>query len=99
MKIRRDSLVNKKLVASSLPLALFVITLASGSGSLAPAPSANAATPADALSYLPASDAIALIDVRRLLNQTLPRIHAQPPAKPAQAKAAVETFRVRISMA
>lgn len=95
MKIRRDSLVNKKIVASSLPLALFIITLVFGSGSLAPAPSANAATPADALSYLPASDAIALIDVRRLLNQTLPRILAQDPAKLAQANAEVEKFKAR----
>ena len=87
--------MNKKLVASSLPLALFIITLVFGSGSLAPAPSANAPTPADALSYLPASDAIALIDVRRLLNQTLPRILAQDPAKLAQANAEVEKFKAR----
>ncbi|PYS60063.1 MAG: hypothetical protein DMF76_14835, partial [Acidobacteria bacterium] len=50
---------------------------------------------ADALSYLPASDAIALIDVRRLLNQTLPRILAQDPAKLAQANAEVEKFKAR----
>ena len=47
------------------------------------------------MSYLPASDAIALIDVRRLLNQTLPRILAQDPAKLAQANAEVEKFKAR----
>jgi len=89
--------VNKKIVASSLTLASIIATLVLvlSSGSFAHAPSANAATAADALSYLPASDAIALIDVRRLLNQTLPRILAQDPAKLAQANAEVEKFKAR----
>ena len=89
--------MNKNIVASSLTLASFIATLVLvlSSGSFAHAPSANAATAADALSYLPASDAIALIDVRRLLNQTLPRILAQDPAKLAQANAEVEKFKAR----
>ena len=89
--------MNKKIVASSLTLAWLIITLVFvfSSGSLAHAPAANAATVADALSYLPASDAIALVDVRRLLNQTLPRILAQDPAKLAQANAEVEKFKAR----
>ena len=87
--------MNKKIVASSLTLALFIVTLVHVSGLSAHAPSANTATAADALSYLPASDAIALIDVRRLLNQTLPRIFAQDPAKLAQANAEVEKFKAR----
>src|SRR5437763_10195087 len=97
MKHRRDSLVNKKIVASSLTLASFLVTLVFVfvSASLAHAPFANTAMVADALSYLPASDAIALIDVRRLLNQTLPRILAQDPAKLAQANAEVEKFKAR----
>src|SRR2546422_391609 len=95
MKIRRDSLVNKKIVASSLTLTSFIVALVLVSASLAHAPAANAATAADALSYVPASDAIALIDVRRLLNQTLPRILAQDPVKLAQANAEVEKFKAR----
>ena len=89
--------MNKKIVASSLTLASLIVTLVFVfvSASLAHAPSANAATAADALSYLPASDAIALVDVRRLLNQTLPRILAQDPAKLAQANAEVEKFKAR----
>jgi len=87
--------VNKKIVASSLTLALFVVTLVLVSGLSAHAPLANTAMVADALSYLPASDAIALIDVRRLLNQTLPRILVQDPAKLAQANAEVEKFKAR----
>ncbi len=97
MKNRRDSLVTKKIVASSLTLASFILTLAFalGSGSFAHPTAANAMAAADALSYLPASDAIALIDVRRLLNQTLPRILVQDPAKLAQANAEVEKFKAR----
>ena len=88
--------MNKKILASSLTLALFVVTLVLVSGLSAHAPFANTAmAAADALSYLPASDAIALIDVRRLLNQTLPRILAQDPAKLAQANAEVEKFKAR----
>ena len=87
--------MNKKILASSLTLALFVVTLVLVSGLSAHAPFANTAMVADALSYLPASDAIALIDVRRLLNQTLPRILAQDPAKLAQANAEVEKFKAR----
>ena len=87
--------MNKKILASSLTLALFVVTLVLASGLSAHAPFANTAMVADALSYLPASDAIALIDVRRLLNQTLPRILAQDPAKLAQANAEVEKFKAR----
>ena len=87
--------MNKKILASSLTLALFVVTLVLVSGLSAHAPLANTAMVADALSYLPASDAIALVDVRRLLNQTLPRILAQDPAKLAQANAEVEKFKAR----
>ena len=89
--------MTKKIVASSLTLASFILTLAFalGSGSFAHPTAANAMAAADALSYLPASDAIALIDVRRLLNQTLPRILAQDPAKLAQANAEVEKFKAR----
>ncbi len=89
--------MNKNILASSLTLASLIVTLVFvfSSGSLAHPPSANAATAAEALSYLPVSDAIALIDVRRLLNQTLPRILAQDPAKLAQANADVEKFKAR----
>ena len=89
--------MTKKIVASSLTLASFILTLAFalGSGSFAHPTAANAMAAADALSYLPASDAIALIDVRRLLNQTLPRILVQDPAKLAQANAEVEKFKAR----
>ena len=79
--------MNKKVLRSSITLAFFLVALFSGFGSGAPArTSATApAPPAAALSYLPASDAITLIDVRRLLNETMPSILAGDQAKLATA--------------
>jgi hypothetical protein len=89
--------VNKKVLRSSITLAFFLVALFSGFGSgaqkrttaTAPAP------PADALSYLPASDAIALIDVRRLLNETMTSILAGDKAKLATANAEIDKFKTR----
>src|SRR5439155_24765447 len=49
----------------------------------------------DAANYLPASDAVAIIDVKRLLNETMPSILGNDPAKLAQANAEVEKFKTR----
>ena len=51
--------------------------------------------PSNIASYLPPSDAIAVIDVKRALNETLPSILGSDPAKLAQAKAEVEKFKTR----
>jgi hypothetical protein len=58
-------------------------------------PATNPAQPAGALSYLPASDGIAVIDVRRLMSETMPRILAGDPAKLAQANADIDKFKTR----
>jgi len=86
-------IVNKKVLSSSI-LGLFLVTLLFGfgstsSGRVAPAP------PADALSYLPASDAVMLIDVRRLLNETMPQILAGDKEKLAQANSEIDKFKSR----
>ncbi len=53
-------------------------------------------TPAASIgSYLPASDAVALIDVKRALSQTMPSILGSDPAKLAQANAEVDKFKTR----
>jgi hypothetical protein len=44
-------------------------------------------------SYLPASDAIAIVDAKRLLNETMPRILGGDAAKLAQANAEVDKFK------
>src|SRR5437763_1400752 len=55
----------------------------------APAPPSNVA------SYLPASDAIAVVDVKRMLNETMPGIVGGDAAKLAEANAEVDKFKTR----
>ena len=74
--------MNKKVVTSSLALAFLLLNLVSTSGSNPPRP----APPADVLSFLPASDAVAVIDVHRLMNEALPRIFSGDPAKLAASQ-------------
>jgi hypothetical protein len=96
---KRGCIVNKKVLGSSVALAFVVFALGFGFGSgsaqrksaTRPAPSPAA----DILSYLPASDGIALIDVRRLMNETMPRILAGDPAKLVTANAEIEKFKTR----
>ena len=89
--------MNKKVLGSSIALAFVVVTLGFGfgSGSAQRRPAAKPPPSADILSYLPASDGIALIDVRRLMNETLPRILAGDPAKLVLANAEIEKFKTR----
>ena len=90
-------MVNKKFLGSSIALAFVLVTLCSGfgSGSAQRKPATNPAPAADILSYLPASDGIALIDVRRLMNETMPRILAGDPAKLVLANSQIEKFKTR----
>jgi len=83
--------VNKKVLTSSLALAFLLFNLVSTSGSNPPRP----APPADVLSYLPASDAVAVIDVHRLMTEALPRIFSGDLAKMAQVNTEVEKFKTR----
>ena len=89
--------MNKKFLGSSITLTFILVAMFSGfgSGSTARKSATNSAPPADALSYLPAADGIALVDVRRLLNETMPRILAGDPAKLAQANAEIDKFKTR----
>jgi hypothetical protein len=89
--------VNKKFLRSAVALVFVVVSLCSGfsSGSAQRKPAGKAAPPVEALSYLPASDGIAIIDVHRLLSETLPRILASDPAKLAQATAELDKFKTR----
>jgi hypothetical protein len=91
----RGSIVNKKVLGSLITLALFFAALLFSFGSPARTSATTPAPLADALSYLPASDAITLIDVHRLLNETMPRILAGDQAKLAQANAEIDKFKTR----
>lgn len=48
-----------------------------------------------AASYVPASDAIAIINVKRMLNETMPSILGSDAAKLAQANAEVDKFKTK----
>jgi hypothetical protein len=90
-------IVNNKVLRSSIALAFFVVTLFSGfgSGSAARISAETAEPPDDIFSYLPASDAITLIDVRRLLQETMPGILGSDPAKLATANSEIDKFKTR----
>ncbi len=83
--------MNKKVLTSALALAFLLLNLVSTSG----ANPTRTPPPADVLSYLPASDAVAVIDVHRLMNEALPRIFAGDSSKLAQVNSEVEKFKTR----
>lgn len=85
--------MNRKLALPSLALASALIIL--GSSGLVGQRQRTARPAADTASYLPASDAVAIIDVKRMLNETMPSILASDQAKLAQANAEVEKFKTR----
>jgi hypothetical protein len=86
--------VKKKLALLSLSIAALVIVFASSAlvgqrqRSAAPATS-------DVGNYLPASDAVAVVNVKRMLTETMPSILGSDPAKLAQANAEVDKFKTK----
>ena len=52
-------------------------------------------TPSNVTSYLPASDAIAVVDVKRMLRETMPSILGGDAAKLAEANAEVDKFKIK----
>ena len=51
--------------------------------------------PPNAVSFLPASEAIATVDVRRLFNQTIPQVFGGDAAKLAQFNAELDKFKTK----
>jgi hypothetical protein len=93
-------MVNKKVLGFSIAATLVAATVVLASLALAfnarsQARSPRTSPPEDALSYLPASDAVMLIDVRRLLNETMPQILGGDKEKLAQANAEIDKFKTR----
>ena len=93
--MKEDLIVNNKLLRSAIALAFFVVSLFSSFGSGSAVRTSAQILTADTFSYLPASDAIALIDVRRLLNETMPGVLAGDQAKLATANAEIDKFKTR----
>src|SRR6266571_5858888 len=91
---RKDSIVNRK----SLPLTLVAIVasiLVFNFAGLAQTKSNRSTSAAETLSYLPASDGVMLIDVRRLLTETFPRVFAGDTAKLAQVNSEIDKFKTQ----
>jgi hypothetical protein len=82
--------VNKK-VFSFAGIVLAVLALVGWS--FAQTRPARTAAPGDTLSFLPASDGVMVIDVRRLLNETLPKVFADDNAKLAQINSEIDQFK------
>src|SRR5437762_523698 len=87
-----DTKVLKSLIISSLLLFSLALPVGSRPGARASAPTAPAV---DVLGFLPQSDALTFVDVRRLLNETLPRIFGGDAAKLAQVNADVDKLKLR----
>jgi hypothetical protein len=89
--------VNKKSVASILAVVSGITLIALVSsltfGGQKQKPTAPA--PANIASYLPASDAVAIVDVKRMLSETMPSILGSDQAKLAQANAEIDKFKTR----
>lgn len=80
------------LVAASLMTAPAVSAQTKGAGSSAATPTGAATDP---LVMLPSSDAVVTADVRRVLNEALPRALASDQAKMAQINADIDRFKTR----
>jgi len=88
---------NKKIFGVSIvaTLVLATLALALSGRSQTRSPRAVPPPPPATLGYLPAADAVMLIDVRRMLNETLPRILAGDKVKMGQANSEIDKFKSR----
>ena len=89
--------MNKKSIASILAVVsgITIITLVSSLTFGGQRQKTTAAEPANIASYLPASDAVAIVDVKRMLNETMPSILGSDQAKLAQANAEIDKFKTK----
>jgi hypothetical protein len=77
-----------------LVIAIAIAALLAG-GLVAEAQKRNTTTSAMLLGSLPESDAMALVNVRVLLEQAMPKMLAENPAKLAQANAEIDNFKMK----
>ena len=83
--------MRKLIITSSFTIVLLLTLSAIAAGQTRrPAPPASPIT-----SYVPASDALAVIDVKRVLNVTMPSIFGGDAAKLAQANAEIDKFKTK----
>jgi hypothetical protein len=89
--------VNKKTVASIIAIVsgVTIISLVSSLTFGGQRQKTTPAAPSNIASYLPASDAIAIVDVKRMLSETMPSILGSDQAKLAQANAEIDKFKTK----
>jgi hypothetical protein len=88
-------MVNKRVLGFSIAVTIVLATLALTFNGRSQTRPPRTPPQTEALSYLPASDAIMLIDVRRMLNETMPQILAGDKVKLAQANSEIDKFKTR----
>jgi len=80
-------------------LAVILMVLAAGSQIQAQTRSRNTAPPVPTLlSSLPESDAVAQVKMKQILNEAMPRILANNPAKLSEVNASIERFKERTGL-
>lgn len=90
--------MNKKPIASIFAIVsgITIVTLVSSLTVGGQRPKTTSApAPLSVARYLPASDAIAVVDVKRMLTETMPGILGSDPAKLAQGNAEVDKFKTK----
>jgi len=85
--------VNKKTLASLVTLIFLLIALAPAGSIFAQRKQPGPAN--DVLQFLPPSDAIVIVNVRRLISEALPIVLAADPAKLAQINTDIAKFKTR----
>ena len=76
-------------------LTVFALVLAALLPQAAQAQTPRPKPASNTLKFLPASDAIVVVDVKRLLTEALPRVTTSDAAKSAQVDSGIEKFKVR----
>jgi hypothetical protein len=87
--------VNKKLFVSKFFLALAALATGVSFTAVSAQTRKPVAPPPALTAYLPPSDAVAIVDLRRMLTETMPAILGSDAAKLAQANAEVDKFKTR----
>ena len=92
--------MNKKYIASIIAVVsgITIISLVSSLTFGGQRQKTAPAAPPNIASYLPASDAIAIVDVKRMLNETMPSILGSDQAKLAQANAEIDKFKTKTGL-
>jgi hypothetical protein len=88
--------VNKRIYTSFIALIIMMgAVVASVSGQTTKSASVSVPAANDPLVMLPASDAVAVIDIKRVLTEAMPRALEGNPARLAEANAEIDRFKTR----